>query len=140
MEYNVLRRKSRGKTARLPDGMGHFNSEGRAVMADVTDKEPTCRTAVAKGKIKVNGEAFRAIKEGTAARDDVLGVATVAGIMAAKRTWEIIPMCHNIPLTECGITFGVDEERLEVECSCSVKTVGKTGAGAVLPAPAAPAR
>ena len=109
-------------------GLTHFDSEGKAIMVDVTEKENTNRIAIAKGKIKVNREVFDAIKNGTAAKGDVLGVATTAGIMAAKRTWELIPMCHMINLGSCKIDFEDKEETLEIYCTCSVKTVGKTGA------------
>lgn len=109
-------------------GLTHFDSEGKAIMVDVTEKENTNRIAIAKGKIKVKREMFDAIKNGTAAKGDVLGVATTAGIMAAKRTWELIPMCHMINLGSCKIDFEDKEETLEIYCTCSVKTVGKTGA------------
>ena len=105
----------------------HFDSDGKAIMVDVTDKEDTSRIAVAKGKIKVSKEVYKAIEEGTAAKGDVLGVATTAGIMAAKRTWEIIPMCHIINLGSCKINFECNEETLEINCTCTVKTFGKTG-------------
>lgn len=109
-------------------GLTHFDSDGKAIMVDVTEKEDTNRIAIAKGKIKVNREVFDAIKNGTAAKGDVLGVATTAGIMAAKKTWELIPMCHMINLGSCKIDFEDKEETLEIYCTCSVKTLGKTGA------------
>lgn len=109
-------------------GLTHFDSEGKAIMVDVTDKEDTSRIAVAKGKIKVNKEIYDTIKAGTNAKGDVLGVATTAGIMAAKKTWELIPMCHIINLGSCKIDFECKEETLEIYCTCTVKTVGKTGA------------
>ena len=109
-------------------GLTHFDSEGKAMMVDVTDKEDTSRIAVAKGKIKVNKEIYDTIKAGTNAKGDVLGVATTAGIMAAKKTWELIPMCHIINLGSCKIDFECKEETLEIYCTCTVKTVGKTGA------------
>ena len=109
-------------------GLTHFDSEGKAMMVDVTDKEDTSRIAVAKGKIKVNKEIYDTIKAGTNAKGDVLGVATTAGIMAAKKAWELIPMCHIINLGSCKIDFECKEETLEIYCTCTVKTVGKTGA------------
>ena len=109
-------------------GLTHFDKDGKAIMVDVTEKEDTSRIAIAKGKIKVNREVYDAIKNGTAAKGDVLGVATTAGIMAAKKTWELIPMCHMINLGSCKIDFESKEETLEIYCTCSVKTVGKTGA------------
>ncbi len=109
-------------------GLTHFDSEGKAIMVDVTDKEDTSRIAVAKGKIKVNKEIYDTIKAGTNAKGDVLGVATTAGIMAAKKAWELIPMCHIINIGSCKIDFECKEETLEIYCTCTVKTVGKTGA------------
>ena len=109
-------------------GLTHFDSDGKAIMVDVTDKEDTSRIAVAKGKIKVNREIYDTIKAGNSAKGDVLGVATTAGIMAAKKTWELIPMCHIINLGSCKIDFECKEETLEIYCICTVKTVGKTGA------------
>ena len=80
--------------------MNHFDAQGNAVMVDVTEKKITDRTATAVGKIRVGRETFEAIQNGTAKKGDVLGVARVAGIMATKRTWELIPMCH--PLLQIG--------------------------------------
>lgn len=105
----------------------HFDTKGNAVMVDVSEKENTERTAVAKGNIAVNQEVFAKIKSGTMAKGDVLGVARTAGIMAAKRTWELIPLCHLIALTKCNIDFVLLEEIQEIEAICTVKTVGKTG-------------
>ena len=109
-------------------GLTHFDSDGKAIMVDVTEKEDTNRIAIAKGKIKVNKEVYDAIKNGTASKGDVIGVATTAGIMGAKKTWELIPMCHMISLGSCKINFEYNEETLEIYCICTVKTVGKTGA------------
>lgn len=108
-------------------GLTHFEENGRAVMVDVTQKDKTCREAEAVGKILVNRDVFEAIKNGTAKKGDVLGVATTAGIMGAKRTFELIPMCHILPITGCKIQFELKEEELAVYCSCTVKVEGKTG-------------
>lgn len=105
----------------------HFDNKGNAVMIDVTNKEITERTAIAKGKIKVNREVFEAIRNGTSKKGDVLGVARVAGIMATKKTADLIPMCHVLLLTKSSIDFELFEERLEVEAICTVKVSGKTG-------------
>ena len=105
----------------------HFDEKGNAVMVDVSDKEVTSRMAIATGRIKVNEAVFKAIAEGTVKKGDVLGVARIAGIMAAKKTWELIPMCHPLMLTKCSIEFLLDEKQLEVEASCLVKVNGKTG-------------
>lgn len=76
----------------------HFDKNGKARMVDVTEKDDTRREATATGRIKVNQETYQAIQSGTIGKGDVLGVATTAGIMAAKRTWELIPMCHILQL------------------------------------------
>lgn len=108
-------------------GLTHFDDNGKAVMVDVTEKKDTVREAAAEGRIFVNREVFRAIKEGTAAKGDVLGVAATAGIMGAKRTSDLIPMCHILPITNCRINFEMDPEECSVICTCSVKVTGKTG-------------
>lgn len=105
----------------------HFDEKGNAVMVDVSDKGITSRMAIATGRIKVNEAVFKAITEGTVKKGDVLGVARVAGIMAAKKTWEFIPMCHPLMLTKCSIDFLLDENKLEVEAHCLVKVNGQTG-------------
>ncbi len=106
----------------------HFDKQGKANMVDITAKDDTNRIAIAKGKIKVNKEVYDAIQKGTSSKGDVLGVATTAGIMGAKKTWELIPMCHMISLGSCNIEFECDDEALEIHAACKVKTVGKTGA------------
>lgn len=82
----------------------HFDKEGNAVMVDVSQKAETERTATAKGKIRVSREVFEKIQAGTMAKGDVLGIARTAGIMAAKRTWELIPLCHfaGADKMQCG--------------------------------------
>ena len=109
----------------------HFNEQGRAKMVDVSDKETTVRTAVAASSITVNKDIYRQIVEGTNKKGDVFAVAQVAGIMAAKQTAMIIPMCHPLSLTGVDITFDwiVDEhtEHYEVSIKAEVKTAGQTG-------------
>ena len=105
----------------------HFDENGRAVMVDVTDKQDTVRQAEAAGTIFVSREVFRAVREGTVAKGDVLGVAATAGIMAAKRTFELIPMCHILPITNCRVNFDLDEKECAIRCRCTVKVTGKTG-------------
>lgn len=105
----------------------HFDAQGQAIMVDVTDKSVTERVAIAKGRIRMSKDAMRAILEGTASKGDVLGVARVAGIMAVKRTGELIPMCHPLMLTKCAVDFNVDEDACEVEAVCTAKLSGKTG-------------
>lgn len=111
----------------MENGLTHFDTQGNAVMVDVTEKAATMRMAVATGKIKVNRAVFSAIQEGTVKKGDVLGVARIAGIMAAKRTFELIPMCHPLLLTKCSVEFTLDEKALTVEAKCLVKVTGQTG-------------
>ena len=108
-------------------GLTHFDENGKAVMVDVTEKKDTVREAVAEGRIFVNKEVFRAIKDGTAAKGDVLGVAATAGIMGTKRTSELIPMCHILPITNCRVNFEMEPKDCAVHCTCTVKVTGKTG-------------
>ena len=105
----------------------HFDANGQAIMVDVTHKEETSRTAVAKGRIRVSPETLQAITEGTAKKGDVLGVARVAGIMAVKRTSELIPMCHPLMLGKCSVDFRLDREQCEVEAICTASLKGQTG-------------
>jgi cyclic pyranopterin phosphate synthase len=105
----------------------HFDEAGNAVMVDVSEKEITARTAVATGSIHVRAEVIDAVKNGTAQKGDVLGVARVAGIQAAKRTSELIPMCHPLFLTKCSVDFELDEEKQTITARCTVKTDSKTG-------------
>lgn len=105
----------------------HFDNEGNAIMVDVTEKAITTRTAVAVGKIIVCPEIFARIKAGSIEKGDVLGVARIAGIMGAKKTSELIPLCHPLPLTKCSIDFTMDAANSAVLAHCTVKTDGKTG-------------
>lgn len=105
----------------------HFDNKGNAVMVDVTQKENTERIAIAEGTIKVNETILNKIKEGTIGKGDVLNVARIAGIMAAKKTFELIPMCHIILITKCSVDFEIDENKKEIKAVSTVKTTGKTG-------------
>lgn len=105
----------------------HFDKDGNAHMVDVSEKDVTTRTAVACGKIKVSPVVFKAIEDKKVAKGDVFTVATTAGIMGAKKTWELIPMCHILQLTKCAIEWQLLPESLEVHCKCTVKCEGKTG-------------
>ena len=96
-------------------------------MVDVGEKAVTDRIATAHGFIHVNREVYEAIKQGTAKKGDVLGVARVAGIMGAKRTSDLIPLCHVLMLTKCTVDFILHDDRRAVEAVCTVKTSGKTG-------------
>lgn len=103
----------------------HFNEHGRAHMVEVGDKEDTKRVAKAYGRIRMKKETIQLIKEGLIKKGDVLSVAQVGGIMASKRTSDLIPMCHNIFITGSNIKFNILEDAIEIESE--VKTVGKTG-------------
>ena len=106
----------------------HFDAGGNAVMVDVSAKETSSRSALAKGVISMSAETVSAVLGGTAKKGDVLAVARIAGIMAAKRCAELIPLCHPLNFDKCSIDFSIDENRNEIEASCSVKLSGKTGA------------
>ena len=108
-------------------GLTHFDENGKAVMVDVTGKQDTVREATAAGRIVVSQEVYEAIEQGKVGKGDVLGVATTAGIMGAKRTAELIPMCHILPITNCRVRFEMVPEELAVYCWCTVKVTGKTG-------------
>ncbi len=105
----------------------HFDSDGNAIMVDVGSKEDTSREAIAKGRIHMSADCFEAVRLGTAKKGDVLGVARVAGIMAAKRTSELIPLCHLLSLTKAAVDFTLLPERNEIEAVCIVRCQGKTG-------------
>lgn len=103
----------------------HINEQGRARMVDVTEKAETTRTAVAEGRIRMNRETAELIRTGGMAKGDVLAVAQVAGIMAAKRTPDIIPMCHSLRLTGVDIAFTLEEEAVHIRATVLCK--GETG-------------
>jgi len=96
-------------------------------MVDVTAKEDTAREAVAEGRVRMLPSTLALVRQGGAKKGDVLAVAQVAGVMAAKRTWELIPMCHPLLLTGIDLAFRLDEQNSAVEISATVKTTGKTG-------------
>ncbi len=106
-------------------GLTHFDDSGKARMVDVGDKAETKRIAVAAGRIAMRPETAEVIRSGTAEKGDVLGVARVAGIMAAKRTWELVPMCHPLLLTKVALDLAVVGNAVEIEAT--VETRGKTG-------------
>ena len=108
-------------------GLTHFNDDGRARMVDVSDKRVTLREAEAGGTVFVNAETFGLIMRGEMKKGDVLAVAQVAGIMAAKRTPELIPMCHPIAITGVDIAFAPDAERSSIDITATVRCKGETG-------------
>ena len=105
----------------------HFNEQGRARMVDVSEKVQTYRVARAAATVRMAKATMDKIKEGSIGKGDVLAVAQVAGIMAAKKNSELIPMCHLLMLTKCKVDFEMLEETKEIKAVCLVKTTGKTG-------------
>ena len=105
----------------------HFNEQGRAHMVDVTAKAVTHRVAVAAGEIRMAPETLQKVREGTMKKGDVLAVAQVAGIMAAKRNADIIPMCHPLMLTGVDIDFALEDDPSRVEIRATVSCNGETG-------------
>ena len=105
----------------------HFDEKGHAVMVDVTQKDVTHRTAVAEGTIRVSPECFLKIRGGSVKKGDVLGCARIAGIMGAKQTASLIPLCHILNLTKVTIDFGMEEEKHLIRAVCTVSCVGRTG-------------
>ena len=118
--------KKKGKN-NMNNELNHFDSKGNAIMVDVTEKNITQRQAIARGKIFVNKETYDRILQGNMAKGDVLAVARVAGIMATKKTSELIPMCHPLILTKSQIDFEFNEEEKSISATCLVKLSGKTG-------------
>ncbi|HPD93722.1 MAG: cyclic pyranopterin monophosphate synthase MoaC [Rhodobacter sp.] len=108
-------------------GLTHFDAEGRAVMVDVSDKPVTARVAIASAHVVMRPETLAHVRAGTAKKGDVLGVARLAGIMAAKRTAELIPLCHPLPITKVRVDLAVDDDLPGVRITAEVKTSGQTG-------------
>ena len=105
----------------------HFNEQGRARMVDVGEKPPTVRRAVAAGSVLVNEATFALIRSGGVKKGDVLTVAQIAGVMGAKRTPELIPMCHPVLIDGIDLTLSLDEARCSVEIRAAVSCAGRTG-------------
>jgi molybdenum cofactor biosynthesis protein MoaC len=105
----------------------HFDGQGNAWMVDVGEKADTRREAVARGSIFMSSECFEMVRQGTMKKGDVLAVARVAGIMGAKRTSELIPLCHVLNLTKLNVDFHLNEERCQIQAVCTAQTMGKTG-------------
>ncbi|SLM17396.1 molybdopterin biosynthesis, protein C [uncultured spirochete] len=111
----------------MNDAMTHIDENGRAIMVDVSAKEDTKRRAIASGRIFMNRQAFGAIAGGTAPKGDVLAAARIAGIMAAKQTPSLIPLCHTLLLTSVQADFRLLPDECAVEAVCTVTSTGKTG-------------
>ena len=108
-------------------GLTHFDAHGQAHMVDVGAKAATRRTAVAQGRIVMNPDTLAIILSGTAKKGDVLGIARIAGIMAAKKTSDLIPLCHPLALTRVAIDFTPNNASSNITCNATVETVGPTG-------------
>ena len=105
----------------------HFDENGNAIMVDITEKLSTKREAIATGTIQVSSIVMEKIKHNTVEKGDVLNVARIAGIMATKRTGELIPLCHPLMLTNSSIDFELDIEKNKIKVFCTAKLEGKTG-------------
>ena len=105
----------------------HFDAQGQAHMVDVGGKQPTHRVAVATGRIVMRAETLALIESGTAKKGDVLGVARIAAIQAAKKTSDLIPLCHPLALTRVAVEFGIQAAPAAVSCTVTVETFGPTG-------------
>ena len=105
----------------------HFNKAGDAHMVDVGGKTPSHRVAVAGGRISMQSDTLQKIKAGDHKKGDVLGIARIAGIMASKRTADMIPLCHPIPLTHVEIEFVIDDKNSAIECKATTETHDRTG-------------
>jgi len=113
--------------AKEETGLSHLDDQGQAKMVDVTAKDETNREAVACGTIRLKPATVKLIQEGGLPKGDVFSVARVAGIMAAKKTWGLIPLCHPLMLTGMDVSFSINQESGEIALEARVKTVGKTG-------------
>lgn len=111
----------------MENKLSHFDESGNAIMVDVSEKQETTRTAVASGVIKVNRAVIEAVVNKTVQKGDVLGVARVAGILAAKQTPHLIPMCHPLLISKCAVDFETDIENCQIKAVCTVKIKGQTG-------------
>jgi len=105
----------------------HFNESGEAHMVDIGDKDSTARRAVVKGRISMKGQTLALINQGKHKKGDVLGIARTAGIMATKRTADLIPLCHPLSLTHVSVDFAIDEANNSIECTVITETRGQTG-------------
>jgi cyclic pyranopterin phosphate synthase len=105
----------------------HFNQAGEAHMVDIADKPSTARRAIAAGRILMQAETLELIQQGGHKKGDVLGVARIAGIMATKRTADLVPMCHPLALTHVAVEFETDPDAGAIECTVTAETTGQTG-------------
>jgi cyclic pyranopterin monophosphate synthase len=111
----------------MSNELTHFDASGQAHMVDVGDKASTKRQAVVTGSITLGALAMKKVLDGTSKKGDVLGIARIAGIMASKKTSDLIPLCHPIGLTKVSIEFTTDEQACRIDCTAVAETVGQTG-------------
>jgi cyclic pyranopterin phosphate synthase len=109
------------------DKLTHFDAAGQAHMVDVGGKEATHRIAVAAGRIRMAPATLDLVRSGSAQKGDVLGVARIAAIQAAKKTSELIPLCHPLPITRIAVDFAIDAAAAAIDCRATVETRGPTG-------------
>jgi len=119
--------KGTGLTDESDAKLSHFDAHGQAHMVDVGNKSATRRIAVAEGQIRMHADTLALIESGSAKKGDVLGIARIAAIMAAKRTADLIPLCHPIALTHVSVEFGIDIEKATITCIVKAETFGNTG-------------
>ncbi|HEY9100954.1 cyclic pyranopterin monophosphate synthase MoaC [Chitinimonas sp.] len=110
-----------------PQSLTHFDAAGQAHMVDVAGKPETARSATAQGRIRMLPATLALVSEGDARKGDVLGVARLAGIMAAKQTGSLIPLCHPLPLTHVSVDFALDPASHSIVCTAVAETIGRTG-------------
>lgn len=111
----------------MDSGFSHIDEDGNAVMVDVSGKEDTVRKAIAKGVVKVSAETMRLLVRNALPKGDALNTAKIAGILAAKETHRLIPLCHPLPLSYVDVRFNVVEEKNEIEVEAESRTTGRTG-------------
>src|SRR5688572_22416786 len=111
----------------MTEKLTHFDERGAARMVDVAGKHETHRKAVAGGRIRMLPATLALVLSGTAKKGDVLGIARIAAIQAAKRTSELVPLCHPVPLTSVGVEFSVDEKDARIDCRARVECTARTG-------------
>lgn len=109
------------------DQLTHFDATGQAHMVDVAGKQDTHRIAVAAGSIRMKPETLALVQSGSAKKGDVIGIARIAAIMASKRTSDLVPLCHPLPITRVAVDFEIDAAANCVHCRAQVETIGKTG-------------
>ncbi|MEI6029067.1 MAG: cyclic pyranopterin monophosphate synthase MoaC [Betaproteobacteria bacterium] len=105
----------------------HFDAQGQAHMVDVAAKDVTHRVARASGTIRMKPETFALVAQGRAKKGDVIGIARIAAIQGAKRTADLVPLCHPLPITRAVVDFELDEAQSQVRCTAQVETLGRTG-------------